>query len=251
MADANHNQLPPRGIAFEKKAWSSEEAWLKDDHVLHEQSLLCDTYIGTADALAKTGVFDVQLISARPHRSGTTRVVVGPSGEKWGQGYVEITVTSGRMLEVKIGISEPERARRKDAWEIRSQADQASAALRMAQQREALELLELPRSHGEYRNGCVKTLRAHLNIVRNTVIAVNKYSGFHFDGDAVRAFDRATEELVKTVLRGGIRFVPIVQEQRIAEIKSQSSRVDMPFQNFLQHVTHVTARTDGTEDPSA
>ncbi|MDB5795760.1 MAG: hypothetical protein JWR25_2139, partial [Noviherbaspirillum sp.] len=187
-------------------------------------------------------------LSERIYNTGITTVAVGPSGEKWEQGYIEITAKSDCLLEVKAGISEVERTRRKAAWEARAQSERQSAALRTAKQREALELLELPRSHQQYKNGCVRALRAHLNIVRNTVIAANKYSGFHFDGDALRAFDRAAEELVKTVLHGDSRFVPAMQERRISEIKSQSARADMRFQNFLQH---VTACTDDTQNPPA
>jgi hypothetical protein len=249
MADANHNPLPLRGIGCNRKADAhAKEASLTGNHITHEQAQHYDAYIGTAEALAGAGIVDARLTSARPDRSGVTIVVVGPSGEKWGEGYIEISVKSGCLLEVKAGIPEAERVRRQQAWEARMQADQASATLRTAQQRAALELLELPRSHEQYRNGCVRTLRAHLNIVRNTAIAMNKYSGFHFDDDALRDFDRAAEQLAGTLLRGGIKFVAAVQEQRISEIMSQSSRADMTFQNFLQH---LTARADGSQDPPA
>jgi hypothetical protein len=249
MADANNNHLPLRGITFVRKACEGTQTpSANHDQISCEQSVFYDSYIGSADALLKAGVVDARLLSERIYNTGATMVAVGPSGEKWEQGYIEITARSDCLLEIKAGISELERTRRKAAWEARAQSERESAALRTAKQLEALELLELPRSHQQYKDDCVRALRAHLNIVRNTVIAANKYSGFHFDGDALRVFDRAVEELVKTVLHGDSRFVPAMQERRISEIKSQSARADMRFQNFLQY---VTACTDDTRNPPA
>jgi hypothetical protein len=123
--------------------------------------------------------------------------------------------------------------------------NEAAKRLKAAQEREAVELAELPRSHEMYRESCVKTLRAHINIVRDTAIAANKYSGFCFDNEALRAFDKAAQELVTTLVRGGTLFNAAVQERRMVEIRSQSSRANVPLQNFLMN---ITAQTDGAEE---
>jgi hypothetical protein len=81
--------------------------------------------------------------------------------------------------------------------------------------------------------------------VRDTAIAANKYSGFCFDNEALRAFDKAAQELVTTLVRGGTLFNAAVQERRMVEIRSQSSRANVPLQNFLMN---ITAQTDGAEE---
>lgn len=176
------------------------------------------------------------MLPGQPQRGKTTTLITAPGGKKRGAGYIEITRKNARIFEVKVGISEQESACRQAAWSRLLEADQAAKKLQAAKQREAVELSELPRSHEQYRNGCVKTLEAHLNIVRDTAIAANKYSGFHFDAKALHAFDKAAKELVKTLVQGRTLFDPAVQERRIIEIKSQSSKADMPLQNFLLNV---------------
>lgn len=235
MADANRKTSPVPGIRIiERPPRAKGERWkLGEDEIAVEKLLDCDVYAGTAAALISAGIVEEHMLPGQPNRGKRKVTVVAPDGKKQGPQYIEISVKNSRLLEVKVGVTEQERARRQAARERSLEADKAAKKLQAARQREALELSELPRSHEEYRNGCVKTLEAHLNIVRETAIAANKYSGFHFDANALHAFDKAAKELVRILAQGRTLFDPAVQERRIIEIKSQSSKADMPLQNFL------------------
>jgi hypothetical protein len=248
MADANRTRSTVNGIAFVDIPPEGKEGTIRDDQIAHEKHLDCDSYTGTASALLSARIIEKHMLPGQPHRGKTIAVIEGPDGEKWGPGYMEIKRKNARLFEVKAGISREESERRQQAQHRLLQAGKAAQKLEAAQQREALELSELPRSHQQYRESAVKALRAHLNIVRDTAIAPNKFSGFHFDGEALRAFDNAVNDLLKTLYRGGTIFNPVVQERRIVEIRSQSSKVNMPLQNFLQN---VTAQTGGEEESTS
>jgi predicted DNA binding CopG/RHH family protein len=238
MADANRKTSPIHGITFiERPLRAKGERWkLGDNEIAYEKLSDCDMYAGTAAALISAGIIEEHMLPGQPNRGKRTAIILTPDGKKQGREYIEITLKNSRLFEVKVGVSEQESARRQAARERLLEADKAAKKLQAARQREALELSELPRSHEQYRNGCVKTLEAHLNIVRDTAIAANKYSGFYFDANALHAFDKAAKELVKTLVQGHTRFNPAIQERRIIEIKSQSSKADMPLQNFLMNV---------------
>lgn len=239
MADANRKTSSAHGITFvEKSPRAKGERWkLGDDEIAYAELPDCDTYAGTAAALIRAGIVEEHMLPGQPNRGKNAAIIVAPDGKKHGPGYIEIYRKNARLFEVKVGISDEENARRQQARDRLLKAEQAAKKLHAAQQREALELSELPRSHAQYRSSCVKTLQAHINIVRDTAIAANRYSGFHFDVDALRAFDKAAEELVNTLVHGGTLFKAAVQERRIIEIKAQSSKANMPLQNFLLSVT--------------
>jgi hypothetical protein len=247
MADANRTRLSVNGISFIEKSPVEKDGTIRDDEIAYEKLVDFDCFTGTGTALISAGIIEEHMLPGQPDRGEKTSVIDGGDSEKWAAGYIEITRKDGRLFEVKAGVSRMENDRRQQAQRRLLQAEQAAKKLEAAQQREALELSELPRTHQQYRENCVKTLRAHLNIVRDTAIAANKFSGFHFDSDALRAFDKAAIELLKTLYRGGTVFDPATQERRIVDIRSQSSKVNMPLQNFLQS---VTARTDGEEEPT-
>jgi hypothetical protein len=245
MADANRTRLSVNGISFIEKPPEEKGGTIRDDEIVYEKLADCDSYTGTATALISAAIIEEHMLPGQPNRGKKISVIDAPDGQKWAAGYIEITRKDRRLFEVRVGISRKENDRSQQAQHRLLQAEQAAKKLEAAQQREALELSELPRTHQQYRENCMKTLRAHLNIVRDTAIAANKFSGFHFDSDALRAFDKAAIELLKTLYRGGTVFDPAVQERRIVEIRSQSSKVNMPLQNFLQS---VTAKTGGAEE---
>jgi hypothetical protein len=244
MADANRTRSTVNGITFIDTSLEGEEGTIRDDQVAHEKLPDCDSYTGTAAALISAGIIEEHMLPGQPHRGKKIAVIEGPDGEKWAPGYVEIARKNARLFEVKAGISVEECDRR----HMLLQDEQAAQKFEAAQQREALELSELPRSHQHYRESCMKTLRAHLSIVRDTAIAPNKFSGFHFDSETLRAFDSAVNELLKTLYRGGTILDQAAQERRVVEIRSESSKANMPLQNFLQN---ITAQTGGAEEPTS
>jgi hypothetical protein len=244
MADANRTRSSVNGIII-IEAPEGERGTLRDDEIAYQKLLNCDSFAGTATALIAVGIIEEHMLPGQPNRGKKIAVIEGSEGERWAPGYIEITRIDARLFEARVGVASEESERRHQAQESLLQADRAAKQLLAAQQREALELSELPRSHQQYRESCVKTLRAHLDIVRHTAIAANKFSGFCFDADALRAFDQAATELLKTLYRGSTLFDAARQERRIVEIKSQSSKLNMPLQNFLQS---VTAQTGGAEE---
>lgn len=247
MADANRIISTMNGIVFIDPSTQGDDQTITDDQIVYQKLPNCDSYAGTATALIRAGIVEQHMFPGQPNRGKAFVVIEGPDGEKWEAGYIEITRKDARVFEVRAGISSEESERRRQAQHRLLQVEQAAKKLAAAQQREVLELSELPRSHQHYRESCVKILRAHLNIVRDTAVAPNKFSGFHFDSEALRAFDEAASALIKTLYRGGTVFRPAVQERRIVEIKSQSSKVNLPLQDFLQN---LTARTGGEEEPT-
>jgi hypothetical protein len=245
MADANRTRSSVNGIIIIEVPPEGKGGMLRDDEIAYQKLLNCDSFAGTATALIGAGIVEEHMLPGQPNRGRNIVVIEGSGGVRWAAGYTEITRIDACRFEVRVGIAGEESERRRHAHERTLQADRAAKQLAAAQQREALELSELPRSHQQYRESCVKTLRAHLNIVRDTAIAANKFSGFCFDADALRAFDQAATELLKTLYRGSTLFDPAAQDRRIVDIKSQSSKLNMPLQNFLQN---VTAQTGGAEE---
>lgn len=245
MADANRTRSSINGIIIIEVPPEGKGGTLRDDEIAYQKLLNCDSFAGTATALIRAGIIEEHMLPGQPNRGKKIAMIEGSEGERWTPGYIEIIRIDARLFEVRVGIAGEESERRLQMQERLLQADRAARQLVAAQQREALELSELPTSHQQYRESCVKTLRAHLSIVRDTAIAANKFSGFCFDADALRAFDHAATELLKTLYRGGTLFDPAAQERRIVEIKSQSSKLNMPLQKFLQS---VTAQTGGAEE---
>ncbi|MDB5772185.1 MAG: hypothetical protein JWM42_2559 [Burkholderia sp.] len=245
MADANRGTPFVNGIIFIAMPPDGQGGSIRDDEIAYEQLLNCDSYAGTATALIRAGIIEEHMLPGQPGRGKNIALIEGPDGKRWAVGYIEISRKSARLYDVKTGIPGAECVRRELAQQSLLQADQSAKQVEAAQQRESMELSELPRSHDQYREACVKTLRAHLNIVRDTALAANRFSGYQFDTAALREFDKAAIELLKTLYRGGTVYDPALQERRIVEIKSQSSRLNMPLQNFLQS---LSAQTDGAEE---
>lgn len=237
MADANRMRLSLRGIGFIK----SKHEELRDDEVAYERLPEFDRYIGTATALISAGIIEEHMLPGQPNRGKAAVTVAGPDG------FIVITRESDRLFAVRLSISVEEIARRAE-HEKQLKADKAAQELQTALAHEAKELSALPRSREHYRDDCVKTLKAHLKIVRDTAIVANKYSGFHFDSRAVRAFDDAAMQLIKTVLHGEIVFDVATQERRLVEIRSPGSKANLPLQNFLQN---IIAHNDDKQQPAA
>ncbi len=238
MADASRMMLSLSGIGSIKKSKHGE---LRDDEVAYEKLPEFDRYLGTAIALISAGIIEEHMLPGQPNRGKASVTVAGPDG------FIVITRENDRLFAVQVSISAEEIARRAES-ERQLKANKATQELQAALEREAKELSALPRSRERYREDCVKTLKAHLKIVRDTAIVANKYSGFHFDSRAVRAFDDAAMQLLKTVLYGEIVFDVTVQERRIVEIRSPGSKVNLPLQNFLQN---ITVRNDDKQQPAA
>jgi hypothetical protein len=237
MADANRMTLSLRGIGSIK----NKHGELRDDEVAYEKLPEYDRYTGTATALISAGIVEEHMLPGQPDRAIASVTVAGP------EGFIVIARESDRLFTVQVSISAEEIASRAER-EKRLKTDKAAQELQAALAREAKELSALPRSRERYRDDCVRTLKAHLRIVRDTAIVANKHSGFHFDSRTVRAFDDAAMQLLKTVLHGEIVFDAAVQERRIVEIRSPGSKANLPLQNFLQD---ITSRNDNKQQPAA
>jgi hypothetical protein len=244
MADAHGVRIVINGITLIDKHSEGTNGILHDDQIACEKLPEWDVFEGPALALIRAGIVEEHMLPGQPNRGKDLVVIEGRDGEKWATGYIEIVRKGERWFQVKVAIDPEEGGRRRQAEHRRLQAEEAAKKLAAAQEREALELAELPRTHRQYRESCLKTLRAHLNIVRDTAVAPNRFSGFCFNETALRAFDKAATELLKTLEHGGTLFDPAAQERRVIEIRSQSSRVNMPLQDFLQK---VGVQMDGTE----
>lgn len=255
MADANRIRPAVRGLGFTEKQPHEKRALRApgENEIVYEKLVDGDRYIGTVEALANAGMIPGHFLAAGEGRGDASLTVTAQTGSTPDQSFIGIAGKDARLFEVRIGISKEESGRREGARQKRLQAENAAKELEVALEREARELSALPRSHEQYRNHCVRTLQAHIKIVRDTAIIANKYSGFHFDTLAVRAFDEATKQLLKTLQYGGTVFDAGTQERRIIDIKVPSSKANQPLQDFLQSVTSWSgdARQSTADDEGA